>query len=242
MPARTAARYVGLRHLAVHLDERGVEVLQEARVLALHERVQHVVLVGEVGVERPAREPRALADVLDGAADDAPLREDLAGRVQDALAGGLAARRAVGVARSAGSATVDGRAPAPGSARADRCACRFRVRRRAPTRPPGRGRAGPSARARARRARGRTALRCPSRPPSRPAAARAPSVSRPVCLSIHMCIRYIDVSDTRPYPSGCGQAPQPSSALQHRVRASRPTRGGHRCSSAWAPGPTGSDS
>ncbi len=63
--------------------------------------------------------------------------------------------------------------------------------RRAPARSPWPGRPGLGRRGLARS--GRPAFRCPSMPPSRPAAARAPSVSRP-CI-----VRYTCVCDTLTY-------------------------------------------
>jgi hypothetical protein len=66
------------------------EAAAQPVVLARDQRAQDVVLVREVGVERAAGEPGPGADVLHRAAEHAPLREHVPGRIQDALPGGLA--------------------------------------------------------------------------------------------------------------------------------------------------------
>ena len=78
----------------VHEIQVRVEVGHETRVLALDERLEHVLLVVEVRVEGAAREACPLADLLDGAPEDAALREHDERRVEDPFARRVASRTA----------------------------------------------------------------------------------------------------------------------------------------------------
>ena len=145
-------------------------------MLAFDQRVEDLVLVREVRVERPAREAGALADLLDGGADHAALREHLARGVEDALAGRLTTGRA---------GRVCSRGTAVGALRARRPVVRSLL-----------------------------------------ALHGLPSVR-----SIHDRIRYIDVSDTSPYPSlrrrpmqgPCRRRPQPRARASSRARPTETT-------------------